>query len=80
VSLLDVNFFRSKRDISSTENEKDVIVSPYDVGERVCDQHLEGIVDESFLMYMAVLEEFGVMIPFTAFEMDVLKFLNLALS
>ncbi|AES60107.2 hypothetical protein MTR_1g040490, partial [Medicago truncatula] len=80
VSPLDVNFFRSKMDISSTENEKDVTVSPCDVGERVCDQRLESVVDESFLMYMAVLEEFGVMIPFTDFETDVLKFLNVAPS
>jgi len=65
-------------DISATNNEKDVRVPPCDEGERVCDQRLEGTVDESFLMYMVVLEEFGVMIPFTAFEMDVLKFLNAA--
>jgi len=39
---------------------------------------MAGDLDESFLMYMAVLEEFGVKIPFTPFEMDVLKFLNVA--
>jgi len=31
-------------------------------------------------MYMVVLEEFRVTIPFMAFEMDVLKFLNVAPS
>jgi len=33
-----------------------------------------------FLMYMEVLEEFGVRIPFTTFEMDMLNFLNVAPS
>jgi len=41
---------------------------------------MAGEHDESFLMDMAVLEEFGVKIPFTPFEMDVLKFLNVAPS
>jgi len=76
----DVNFFWSKLDISATENEEDVVVTPCDEGERICDQRPEGIVDESFLMYMAVFEEFGVKIPFTTFKMDVLKFLNVAPS
>ncbi|RHN66645.1 putative transposase (putative), gypsy type [Medicago truncatula] len=31
-------------------------------------------------MYVVVLEEFGVKVPFTRFEMDVLKFLNVAPS
>ncbi|AES70287.1 hypothetical protein MTR_3g050960 [Medicago truncatula] len=71
-----VNYFRSKLDISSSENEEDVVVLPCQVGERVRDQRLANTVDESFLMYMAVLEEFGVTITFTAFEMDVLMLLN----
>lgn len=75
-----VNLFWSKLDISSSENEEDVVVLPCHVGERVCDQRLANTVDESFLMYMAVLEEFGVTTTFMAFEMDVLKLLNVATS
>jgi hypothetical protein len=57
-----------------------VVVLSYDRDERVCDQEMEGDFDESFLMYMAVLEEFGVKIPFTYFEMGVLKYLNVVPS
>lgn len=53
---------------------------PCSVDERVCDQKPRGAQDESFLMYMRVLEEFGVTVPFTEFEMGVLKFLNVAPS
>lgn len=52
-----VNLFWSNLDISYIENEEDVVVLPCHVGERVCDQRLANIVDESFLMYMAVLDE-----------------------
>jgi hypothetical protein len=34
--------------------------------------------DESYFVYTAVLEEFGVKVPFSRFEMDVLKYLNVA--
>jgi len=74
----DVNSFRSKFNISSTGHEEDVVVLSCDADERVCDQEMAGEQDESFLMYMAFLEEFGVKIPFTPFEMDVLQFLNVA--
>jgi hypothetical protein len=57
-----------------------VVVTPCHEGEIVCHQRLEGVVDESFMMYMEVLEEYGVKISFTTFEMDVLKFLNVAPS
>lgn len=77
----DVNLFRSKFNISSTGHEEDVVVLlSCDEDERVCDQETSGEQDESYLMYMAVLEEFGVKIPFTSLEMDVLKFLNVAPS
>jgi hypothetical protein len=49
-----------------------------DPDERVCDQEMAGKGDESYFVYTAVLEEFGVKIPFTPFEMDVLKYLNVA--
>ena len=80
VSASEINFFRSKTDSSSTDDEKDVTMSPCDADERVCDQLLEGAVDMSFLMYMAVIEEYGLTIPFCAFKIDVLKFLNVAPS
>ncbi|RHN74145.1 hypothetical protein MtrunA17_Chr2g0306971 [Medicago truncatula] len=76
----DITFFQSKLDISSSSNEEDVVVLPCGVDERVCDKKLAVAQDEFFLMYMKVLEELGVTIPFTAFEMCVLKFMNMAPS
>ena len=75
-----IDSFRSKFNISSTGHEEDVVVLSCDENECVCDQEMAGDQDESFFMYMTVLEEFGVKIPFTPFEMDVLKFLNVAPS
>jgi len=69
-----INFFRSKRDVLSTRHEEDMEILPCGEGENVCAQHPEG--DEVYYMYVAVLEEFGVQIPLNAFEMDVLKVLN----
>jgi hypothetical protein len=76
VSVMDL--FRSKFDISATGREEDVVLLSCDPDERVCDQEMAGEGDESYFVYTAVLEEFGVKIPFTPFEMDVLKFLNVA--
>ncbi len=78
VSVL--NFVRTKLNISSTGNEEDVVVLSCHTEERVCDQKMGGEQDQSFLMYLGVLEEFSVKIPFTPFQMDVLKFINVAPS
>jgi len=64
----DIDFFRSKLDISATGNEEDVVVLFCDLDETMCDQELAGDLDESFLMYMVVLREFGVTIPFRRFK------------
>ncbi|KEH26360.1 hypothetical protein MTR_6g053030 [Medicago truncatula] len=74
-----VNFFRSKILDSSTMREEDIILTPCPPGEKVCTMRPKG-VKEIFHMYGAVLEEFGVKIPFTLFEMDVLRLLNVAPS
>lgn len=66
-------FFRSKLSISSIGHEEDVIVTPCIPGEKVCIQCPKGVKDEMYHMYAAVLEEFRVKIPFTPFEMDVLR-------
>lgn len=75
-----IDCLRSKLKISSTGHEEDVVVLSCDEGERVCDQEMAGELDQSYMMYMVVLEEFGVKIPLTPFEMDVLKYLNVAPS
>ncbi|RHN41169.1 hypothetical protein MtrunA17_Chr8g0363161 [Medicago truncatula] len=66
-----VDFFRSKIMVSSPMREEDIVLSPCPPGEKVCTIRPKG-VKEIFHMYGAVLEEFGVKIPFTLFEMDVL--------
>ncbi|RHN66705.1 hypothetical protein MtrunA17_Chr3g0094331 [Medicago truncatula] len=72
-----VNFFRSKLLVSSTKREEDIVLAPCPASEKVCTMRPKG-VKEIFHMYGAVLEEFGVKIPFTLFEMDVLRLLNVA--
>ncbi|RHN40827.1 hypothetical protein MtrunA17_Chr8g0359141 [Medicago truncatula] len=72
-----VNFFRSKLSVSSTKREEDIVLAPCPAGEKVCTMRPKG-VKEIFHMYDAVLEEFWVKIPFTLFEMDVLRLLNVA--
>jgi hypothetical protein len=78
VDVSAMDSFRSKFDISATGREEDVVLLSCDPDERVCDQEMAGEGDESYFVYTTVLEEFGVKIPFTPFEMDVLKFLNVA--
>jgi hypothetical protein len=78
VDVSAMDSFRSKFDISATGREEDVVLLSCDPDERACDQEMAGEGDESYFVYTAVLEEFGVKIPFTPFEMDVLKFLNVA--
>jgi len=51
-------------------------MTPWIPGEKVCIQRSKGVKDEMFHMYIVVLEDLGVRIPFTPFEMDVLKYLN----
>ena len=72
-----VELFRSKNAVSSTGREEDVDMLPCPPGKIVCVLRPKG-VKEIFHMYGAVLEEFGVKIPFTLFEMDVLRLLNVA--
>jgi len=72
-----MNFFRSKNAASSTGRQEDIDLMPCPPGEIVCVLRPKG-VKEIFHMYDAVLEEFGVKIPFTLFQMDVLRLLNVA--
>ena len=72
-----VELLRSKNVVSSTGREEDVDLLPCPPGEKVCVLRPKG-VKEIFHMFGAVLEEFGLKIPFTRFEMDVLHFLNVA--
>jgi len=72
-----VNLFRSKNVISATGQEEDIDMRLCPPGEIVCVLRPRG-VREIFHMYGAVLEEFEVRIPFTLFQMDVLRFLNVA--
>jgi hypothetical protein len=74
---VEINFLRGKLVVSFTGREADIIMAPCSPGEKVCIQHPKG-VKEIFHTYVVVLEEFGVKISFTSFEMDVLKFLNVA--
>lgn len=49
-------------------------------GERVCITRPKGVSDEYFYFYSGVIEDFKIYIPFTDFESDLLKTLNIAPS
>jgi len=72
-----VNLFRSKNVVSATGREEDIDMMSCPPGEIVCVLRPKG-VREIFHMYGVVLEEFGVWIPFTLFQMDVMRFSNVA--
>ena len=72
-----VNLFRSKNAVSTTGREEDIDLRQCPPGEIVCILRPKG-VRGIFHMYGAMLEEFRVRIPFTLFQMDVLRFLNVA--
>jgi len=72
-----VNLFRSKNAVYATGREEYIDLRSCPPGEIVCILRPKG-VREIIHMYGAVLEEFGVQIPFTLFQMDVLRLLNVA--
>lgn len=50
------------------------------VGERVCITRPRGVPEEYFYFYSEVIEDFKIHIPFTDFEYDLIKTLNIVLS
>ena len=80
VDDIDITKVRSLRIISSTGSEDDVILEPCGPKERVCILRPKGVSEEFFYFYPSILEDFSVRIPFTDFEVDVLKTVNIAPS
>lgn len=76
----DISKLCSTKQISSTENEKDVVMEPCVVGERVWITQPMGVSNKYFYFYLGVIEDFRIRIPFTDFESDLLKTLNVAPS
>lgn len=66
--------------VSSTQNEADVILEPCITSEKVCTIHPKKVSDKYFYFYSGVIEDFKVHFPFTDFEFDLLKTLNIAPS
>lgn len=56
------------------------MLEPCVVGERVCITQPNGVSDEYFYFYLGVAEDFKIRIPFTEFEFDLLKTINIAPS
>lgn len=65
------------RQISSTDNEEDVVQEPCVIGERVYITRPRGVSNKYFYFYLAVIEDFKIRIHFTDFESDLLKTLNI---
>lgn len=75
-----ISKFRPTTLVSSTRNEDDVILEPCVAGERVYIILPKEVSDEYFYFYSRVIEDFKVRFPFTDFESDLLKTLNIAPS
>ena len=56
------------------------MLEPCVVGERVRITRPKGVSDEYFYFYSGVIEDFKIRIPFTDFESDLLKTLNITPS
>lgn len=61
-------------------NDKDDILEYCIKGERVCITRPRGVSDEYFNFYSRVIEDFKIRIPFSDFEYDLLKTLNITPS
>ena len=70
---MDITRIRSLRTISSTGSEDDVILESCGPKERVCILRPKSVSEEFFYFYPGILEDFSICIPFTDFEVDVLK-------
>lgn len=66
--------------VSSTGYEDDVTLEHCIPGERVYITHPRGVQDEYFHFYTGVLKHFNIHLPFSDFESDILKTLNVAPS
>ena len=77
---LDIARLRSLRTISSTGSEDDVILESCGPKERVCILRPKSVSEEFFYFYPSILEDFNIRIPFTDFEVDVLRTINIAPS
>lgn len=56
------------------------MLEPCVVSERVCITRSKGVSDEYFYFYSGAIEDFKICIPFTDFESDLLKTLNITHS
>ena len=76
----EIKKLRSKKLISSTGSEEDVILESCIPGECVCLLRPQGVEDDFFYFYPGVLEDFNIQIPFSNFEAEVLETANIAPS
>lgn len=76
----DISKLQSSKHIYSTGNEEDVVLEPYVDGERVCITRPKGVAGKYFYFYSRVIEDFNICIPFTNFESNLLKTLNVTPS
>lgn len=66
--------------ISSTINEDDVLLEPCVEGENACVRHPQRVEYGYLFMSTCIIANLGVWVPFTIFEANVLKAINIAPS
>ena len=77
---VEIATLRSLWNVSSTGNEDDVILESCESGESVCMIRPKGVDSEWFYFYSGVIEEFSIQFPFSDFETDILRTINVAPS
>src|ERR1051325_6025452 len=77
---MEISTLRSLWNISSTGNEDDVILEPCETGENVCMSRPKGVNTEWFYFYVGVVEKLSIQFPFSDFEIDILRTMNVAPS
>lgn len=72
-----ISKLHSNTSVSFTGNEEDVILEPCVTGEKVCTICPKEVSNKYFYFYSGVIEDFKVHFPFTNFESNLLKTLNI---
>ena len=77
---VEIATLQSLWNVSSTGNEDGVILEPCETRENVCMSRPKGVNPEWFYFYVGVVEELNIQFPFTDFETDILRKMNVAPS
>lgn len=73
-----VNNFQDQCELSNISDYCNIILEPCIPCEKVCMRRPPRVHDEDFYFYSGVIEDFGMGIPFTIFQTEILRPLNVS--